>query len=258
MACRHRALTQRGRAVLLGRVSLWLLCSQAGTELPDARTRISSESNSAAASVVLCRACSEAHWRVTPPFASQGLGGLWEPNKTRHRWHHRWREIPCLGPCLNSSSLSHAPCKKGCLWSFIPHAFQRADEANWMVSTPGFGPSILPRTRTVLLSRVAPGSALTPAHPPALPAPSFPAVPSLRLPWAPARRLADHRCLPWNRWGDTGDFWLQCHTSVRHATPEWLPIKGASFGRIYLCFLQPRPGIPGGKLWVILKAGVGS
>lgn len=44
------------------------------------------------------------------------------------------------------------------------------------------------------------------------------------------------------------------------AIPEWLLIKGASFGRIYYiyCFLQPQPGIPSGELWVILKAALGS
>lgn len=65
------------------------------------------------------------------------------------------------------------------------------------------------------------------------PRPSSP-QPCLHLPSFPAGCPADHRRRLRNRWADGRDFWLRCHTSIRHATPEQLLIKGASFGRIYL------------------------
>lgn len=109
------------------------------------------------------------------PIASHCLGGLWEPKKTYHRQGQRQHEILCLGPCL-----SHAPCRRGRLWSFILQLSKRADEVSWMVSTPGFAPCS--HTCFHFPSFCFPRLLQALPLPLALPAPPFPTTPGTSVP----------------------------------------------------------------------------
>lgn len=206
--------TQRGWAVLLGKVSVLLACCRAGVWLSGAWNHTSSEDNSAAALVALCRGCFKAHWRVTPFFFT-GCG--WALGAQEYPLQTTAHEIPCLGPCLNAPLLSHTPCKKR-LWSFIPQASHHADEAKRVISTPCFAPSLLAHKHTVLLSQVAEGSALPqltpspactflPCHP-LPPATLGTSAPPCRPQEPPAKSLAWH----------PGFLATVSHQGVRHHT----------------------------------------
>lgn len=234
--------TQRGWAVLRGKVSVLRARCWAGVWLSGAWNRTSSEDNSAAALVALCRGRFKAHWRVTPFFftgCGWALGAQEYPLQTTSQ--ATWNPLPwAMLEC--SIAQPHTLPKKAVV--IHPSGFPARRWSQPSCFHTLFC-SFTPCSQTY--SFAFPGcSRLCPpaCSPLALPAPSSPATPSLPCHPGHYRTTLPITGASSKITGVTLRIFDRSVTWGLGTTPEWLPIKGASFIRIYLLLPATSPRGP--------------
>lgn len=210
-------------------------------------THVSSEDNNAAASMVLCF-----ELQSSPEGDTCLLHRVWEGFVSPRKPTTGDTTGDMKSPLLARASILHRPATHLTKKAVSGHLTLRLPSVQ--MKPTGCFPHLVSLLAHVqfCFPRLCPH----PHLPPALPAPSITSL------WPPGHQHAGPMITGTSCEiaGVTLGIFGHSITPALDATPQWLLIKGASFGRIYYiyCFLQPQLGIPSGELWVILKAGPGS